>query len=567
MSAIPVSVSNNKALLLALAASCVLALVLQGQTLWQPQLITDDIVQHHVWLDAGKGSGFQPDDPWVAISKGFQPYMVAEVFKTVRLFLPTLLVGKAIALLLLTLTGFLFFQTGSSLGGRRLGWVAMGLFFVSDAWIGFSGGFARSFAWPLVCGFLLSMLNGRSGWAAVCLFLAGALYPIAFVLLCPAYALAWLTIQAFKGWRHTWDLRAHLRSQWPLLLAVAAGAALMLLKSRELGLHPFVGPNVTLAEIQTDPVYRPGGRVVLWPPVPLHAQLPWALMPWGKAMLEPVLRHLGAYFTGGMMSAGLLLVSVVSFGLAMVIVWRRSREKAVVLMALAVAAILTFELAELLLPRLFESSRYLIWSMPLLGVFMCAVLMDAALGFLPKGRTRQAGILALAVLLASRAPAIRSKGAEDVSEYSALYSALVRTGGEEMIACFPRTADFIPVLCHRSIYVSHETSAFLHFSRCRDLVMERQNSLLKALYSANRENVRDFCARDVIHWLVVEEKYYRPETVKGSHFAPFEQQILDMLQTTPEPWLLTYARKSGKQVQPGVYLLNTGPIIDSPAQP
>lgn len=565
---LPSSLSKTS-LILAAVVACVLSLALQGHTLWTPLLITDDIAQHNVWLDAGEGSGFLPDDPWVDTSKVIQPYVTAAVFQLFRLVLPTLLVGKVIALLMLALTAFLVFRMAACLGGVRLGWVAMGLLFVSDAWIGMSGGFARSFAWPLVCGFVLALLQQRGGLAALCLFLAAALYPIVFVMLAPAYAFIFLLGQARDGWRQTFHVGAQLRAQWPLLLAVAAGSALVLLKSREIGLHPHLGPQVTLAQIQGDPVYGQGGRVPLWPPVPLHVMLPWTLLPWDKTLLEPVVRHAAALpaSLACVVRVGLPVGGVLLFTLAIGLVWRRWRDGALVLLALAAAGVVTFGLAELLLPRLYESSRYLVWSMPVLGVLALAVVLDAAIGLLRPGRVRQAALLVLGLVLVSRAPAIRGKGAEDMSEYAPLYTALVRTGGEEMIATFPRTGDLIPVLCHRSIFISHEASHAVLFTRYRELVMQRQAAQLKAFYSAQAADVRAFCKDNNISWLVVEEKYYRPDMPPGVLFAPFEQPLRELLKQTPEPWLLAHARKSGKQVQPGVYLLNTGPIIDSPELP
>ncbi len=532
-------------------------------------LITDDIAQHHVWLDAVPGSGFQPDDPWIDCSKVYQPYLAAAVYEAVYLVLPTLLVGKAIALVMLALTAFLVFRIGLCLGGTRLGWIAMGLLFLSDAWIGMSGGFARSFAWPVVCGFLLALLSGRAGLAALCLFLAAPLYPMLFVLLAPVYAIVWLFAEAQSGWRQTFNFRAQLWAQWPLLLAVAAGSVLVLLKSHEMAMHSFMGPQVTLAQIQTDPLYGVGGRVPLWPQIPLYTLLPGPLLPWGKVLVEPVLRHMAALSVGLAKAGALLLhlIAILAFVLAMVVLWRRSRAKAVVLLALALASMVTFQAAELLLPKLFESSRYIIWSIPVLGVLTWSVLLDAAMGLVPSKRTRQVLLVVLTVLFMARSPAICGKGAEDVSEYAPLYTELVRTGGEEMIAAFPRTADLIPVLCHRSVFVSHESSHAVIFTRYRQLVMERHAALLKAFYSPQPADARAFCKANKISWLVVEEKYYRPDMEPGVHFAPFEQQMRDMLKQTPQPWLLTYARKVGKQVQPGVYLLNTGPIIDSADAP
>lgn len=554
---------------LALAASCLLALLLQGHTLLRPMLISDDIAQHHVWLDAGEGSGFLPDDPWIETSRVIQPYCAAALFQAVRLCLPALLVGKVIALVLLALTGWLIFRIGHCLGGARLAWISMGLFFISDAWIGLSGGFARSFAWPVVCGLVLALLHGRRGWAALCLFLAAALYPVAFVLLAPAYVLVWLGDQMRDGWRSLWNVRLHLRTHWPVLLAVAAGSALVLLKSSEISHHPLLGPQVTLDQIRQDPLYGPGGRVPLWPQPPLHAMLPWTLMPWDKAVLEPVLRHLAALPPAVSKGAvtGLQLASLLGAALAFFLVGRRSRSHAWVLLSLALSGSLMFWLADLLLPRLFESSRYLVWSMPVIGVLAWALLLDSAVALLPPGRLRSAALVILALVLVSRAPAIRGKGAEDVSEYAPLYNQLARTGGGEIIACFPRTGDFIPVLCHRSVFISNESSHAVLFTRYRELVMTRQAAQLKAFYSDREDDVRAFCRQHNISWLVVEEKYCRQDMEPGVTFAPFEQQMHDLLKQTPVPWLLAYARKSGKQVQPGVYLLNTGSILDSTAQP
>ena len=550
---------------LALLASCILALLLQGHTLLRPMLITDDIAQHHVWLDAGEDSGFLPNDPWLVSAKVIQPYMAAALFKTVRMFLPTLLVGKVIALVMLALTGRLIYGIAERLGGVRLGWITLGLFFISDAWIGFSGGFARSFAWPLVCGFILGQLTERRSLTALSLFLGAALYPIVFVLLSPVYVMLWLCKEMRLGWRDVFNLRAQWKVHWPVVLAVVAGSTLVLLKSSEMGLHPLVGPQVTLEQIQHDPLYGPGGRVPLRPPTPLSTVLPWTLIPWDKALLEPVLRHAAAI--SKTVSLVVPLVAVAAFATAMLLVWRRSRENALVLLSLAVSGVGTYWLAELLLPRLFESSRYLVWSMPVLGVLSWGIVVDAAVGLLRPGRSRQVVLVLLALVLAARAPVIRGKGAEDMSEYSALYTQLARTGGGDVIACFPRTGDLIPVLCHRSVYISNESSHAVLFTRYRDLVMERQAALLRALYSRKAGEVRDFCEKNNITWMVVEEKYYRQDMPPGVQFAPFEQQMREMLKQTPEPWLLAHARKFGKQVQSGVYLLNSASIIAPADQP
>lgn len=531
--------------------------------------ITDDIAQHHVWLDAEPGSGFQPDDPWIDCAKVYQPYLAAAVYEAVHLVLPTLLVGKAIALVTLAATAFLAFLIGLRLGGPRLGWIAMGLLFISDAWIGMSGGFARSFAWPVICGFLLGLLSRRTGVAALSLFLAAAFYPMIFILLAPAYVLVWLYGEACSGWRQTFNMRVQLHALWPVLLAVAAGSTLVLLKSREMGMHPLMGPLVTLDQIQTDPLYGAGGRVPLWPQAPLHALLPSSFFPWGKVIVEPVMRHLVAS-SAGLASMGALLLhlmAVLVFTLALFVLWRRSREKTVALLAVAVSSMVAYQVAVLLLPRLFESSRYISWSIPVLGLIGWSVILDASVGLVASKRARQLLLVGMVGVFAARSPAIRGKGAEDVSEYAPLYNALVHTGGEEMIACFPRTADLVPVLCHRSVFVSNESSHAVIFTRYRKLVMERHADQLKAFYSPLAADVRAFCSEHRISWLVVEEKYYRPDMPPGVHFAPFEQQMRDMLKRTPQPWLLTYARKNGKEVQPGVFLINAGYIVESADQP
>ncbi len=345
------------------------------------------------------------------------------------------------------------------------------------------------------------------------------------MLLSPAYALVWLSNEARTGWRLTWNLRAQWQAQWPLLLAVAAGGTLVLLKSRQLGLDPLLGPQVTMAQIQSDPLYGMGGRVPLWPQKSLFTMLPWTLLPWDKAVLEPALRHVMAISSGltKLVQVVLQFASLLVCVLALRIVWRHNREKAVVLLALGASGIITFWLSELLLPRLFESSRYLVWSMPILSVLSWAVVLNSMAAMIPPGRTRQAVLFFMVLALASRAPSIRGKGAEDVSEYAALFTELVRAGDAGMIACFPRTGDFIPVLCHRSVFVSNESSHAVLFSRYRDLVMQRQGAWLKAFYSAKAGEVQDFCRDNRVSWLVVEERYYRLDMEASVHFAPFER--------------------------------------------
>lgn len=547
---------------LAWVVSILLALVIQGNGLFQPLVLTDDIAIHHVWLEGGVEKGFVENDPWLLTAHDIQPYALSSLWQLLGGLLPTLLMGKSLALVLLAITGWCIFQVGSALRSPRAGWIAMGLLFASDAWIGISGGFARSFAWPLVCGFLAAMLLERRAWVAVCLFFSAAFYPVVFVLLVPTYGIFRLCEALRASPKLSWRQTLNARAEWLILVSVFLGAFLVLLKSRELSHHPLVGPQVSLAELQSDPIYGVHGRVPFWPQPSLLPVVQWGLLPWDKAILEPVVRHASAMPTA-LRGGATVLLTLLTFavpGAALFWIFRQNSQRGWVLLALALGAVFTFAFASLLLPRLYEPARYVVWSMPVLAVVAWAVVLDVGIGWLKSVRLRVAACLCLALVIASRLPSIRGKGAEDVSEYAALYQELSRTEPGQTIACFPRTGDFIPLLSHRSVFTSYEASHAILFSHYKEMVMDRHAAFVKAFYAETADEVRSFCHERSIQWLVVEEKYYRADLSEGFYFAPFEGQVRQRLKETPVPWLLQHARKSGKEVQSGVFLLNANTL-------
>lgn len=546
-----------------LVVSFVLTILVQGSTIFNQFCLTDDIAQHHVWLDAGENTGLRSDDPWLIASHAFQPYVLAAFFKCLHFIFPTLLIGKVIALFALWLTAFLIWEIGKACVGERAGWICLALFFVSDAWIGISGGFARTFAWPIVCLFLLASLKRQLIISCLALFFAAAIYPIVFVLLIPTFLFIALSDWQFQNASRSKLIPYNSYLIVPFLLLVC-GVILILLKSYELNSHPLVGPQVQHSEIMTDPLFGQHGRWPLWPQPALVTILPWSFMAWGKVLLEPIMRY--AEFFAIKSTVITIVVGVISVTIpvcALAKLFYFNRRAFIVFISLFFSAITVFFAAKLTLPKLYEPSRYLVWSIPVMSVILFSITAEMGVGQIKNISIRRT-IYGLSVaLILSRIPAIQGKGAEDISEYSKLYSAIRELPPNITIASYPRTSDFIPVVCHRNIYLSHESSHAVIFKNYREIMVSRQHRLISSLYSDDLGAIQKFCREEKIDWFIIEDRYYRKENVFTTHFQPFLDQINGLLENQPTFKLLSLAHQYGQEVQNGVYLLSANVVLAS----
>ena len=541
-----------------LFAAIILTFSIHGFTLFEKYLITDDIAQHHIWLDAGTGNGLESNDPWIIASKAIQPYFLSFIDRVAHLCVPTLLVGKCIALLSFALTCVLVFALGKEFANNSVGWVALSLFCISDAWIGMSGGFARAFAWPLVALFLYGSARQNNSLIGLSLFASAALYPIVFVLVLPAWLMI-LFYDAFFGRDHTetlvrsWNLFHQQRLQ---LLAIVSGALLVLLKSHELSTHYMIGSQVSLAELQTSPLYGPEGRWPLWPQSNLLPSLTWSLMPWGKSFFEPLARHINTNSYLVLFETIFSFISIVAPLFSLYLVKKTRSRNAFILLSFASSGVVTFLLAKIFLPKLYEPSRYLVWSMPLLAILCWSLLFNHLLSKIKNDKFNKIAVGVFCLLVLTRYAAIRGKGAEDVSEYSFLYQRLSQTKKQDIIASIPRTSDFIPVFANRSIFVSHESSHAVLFSNYRNLVVSRQDLFVEAFYSMKSAAIEEMVSDHGVDWFIVEEKYYTGNLPADFHFAPYKNKIIDSLKLFPEPFLLKFARIYGETLQEGTYLID-----------
>jgi hypothetical protein len=422
--------------------------------------------------------------------------------------------------LLFVFLGWCLFRIGVRLGSRSLGWFTVGLYWLLPFFLDhLAGGLARAFAAPLLAFFCLAWLAASPWGLALALLLQALFIPYIFLIGAVAVVLAWLAARTGRWPGPSW-------LNWGHLLVVAAGLGMVWLMNQEFNTAGF-GPLVSAADLARGPEFTARGRYAIYP-VP---SILWEIVsPW--EFIAPFRE--GGIFVGAL--ACVLLLGTAVWG-GRSLDWRDLKVKLQPLGYLLLASVLLYVLARLFLLQLFVPDRYLVYTLNLCYLVGLALCLNKALARRPWPRGAAAAVLVLVALLGGLR--LQGVGLFDYSMYRPLYAALSRTPKNALIAGHPNLLDNVPTFAQRPALATFELAhpwSQGYWERLRP----RLEDFFIAYYSDDPRVVRDFCRKYHISFLVVDDRHFAPEFLRGGRFlVPFnpplarEKKSLAELATCP----------------------------------
>ena len=379
-----------------------------------------------------------------------------------------------------------------------------------------SGGFPRSFAFPLLLLFLVLREKRAFVWAASTILIQAVLYP---PILLNSLALAgWDLFRRFiQGPRH---------KKWILdllfLAAVIAVVAWLLGSVYGPGDREIPGRQVTLQEAREMPEFHPGGRSVFF------RDNPAAFLLIGRSGIGAI--HLIGF-----------AIILATMG---IVAGRKALRVQSVSVHLCCTSLVLFALAHLLLFRLYLPIRYTEYTLPL--AFMLAIAASTG-GFLDAGkpiwaRARSAlglgrmprwlgwGLFAavLFVYVFLQGHVICRFDTQVVALEPAdleMLAFLKTLPKESLVAGHPVDMDNVPLLSRRRVLANRELSLPWYTKYYRQ-VRQRVMDMLGVYYARDWKEVDEFVKRYGVGALVVQRAHFQPSFLRESiYFEPFNSTI------------------------------------------
>jgi|Deesub1362B_J571_1020462.scaffolds.fasta_scaffold04630_2 hypothetical protein len=478
----------------------------------------DDARQHVYWTARFQDSELFPDDLLTEFisSPLLDPIGYQAVYWVGTRWMDPLTFSQVLTLVLLFISLWLFFllvKPYADNSAARLFCSGIFLFYVLyDA----SGGFPRSFAFPLLLAFLVLLQRGRFRWAVAILLLQALLYPPIFLNTLMLVGCDLLG-RARDGLRH--------RKWWGdilwtvLVTALAAGYLLSVYEGKD---KLTFGPKVTLKEAKQMPEFYPGGRSVFF-----RETLPAYLL-LGRSGID-VLHLIGL---------AIILIFLLAAG------WGTRRFRLPRLAGrLLWTSLLLFTAAHLLLFRLHLPSRYTLYTLPI-SLLLCIAsaagpfletLKRIWLRWFPRGAASTAWALFIALILAYTwlqghyfvylDPLLVTVDQEERE----LMEFLRTLPKGALVAGHPLDMDDVPLLARRKVLANRELSIPYYLGYYRQ-IRGRLLDLFRAYYAPDWGTVEAFVQRYGIRALVVNRDYFDPRFLRGPvYHEPFDSTVRDRI--------------------------------------
>lgn len=473
-----------------------------------PYVINDDVRQQVFWMQQWLDPELFRGDLLSDYARQYVPWGVKGVYWLASGVVGPLTFSKVLPGLLWVFLAGCLFRLGETLGGeRRLAWMTVGVFWLMPFFLdNVAGGLARAFAAPLLALFWLCWLGRRPWGLGLTLLLQALFIPYIFALSATAALIAWVVSLTGRAGPPPFPHRqAHF-----ILLAAAAG--LVVLMHRQFAAAGF-GPLVAAADMLHRPEFSSQGRFPILP-VP---SIFWE-------MVSP-LGLIAPFREGGAVAGGLgcaLLLGLALYGAARVD-WQNLAPRLQPLGYLALASLLLYFLARLVLLRLFIPDRYLAYTLNLCYCLLLARCWGAALQV--KRWPRTLALLGLAVVVGLSGLRLKDVGLYDFSTYQPLYAALAQTPKDALIAGHPNLMDNIPTFARRRALATFELAHPWSQGYWQE-IKPRLEEFFTAYYAAAPEAVVSFAQKYGVAFLVVDDRHFTPAFLAGGWFyIPFDEPL------------------------------------------
>ena len=486
-------------LLVAAVLSDVIFILAHLKALTAPYVVNDDVRQQIFWMQQWLDPALFKGDLLAEYARHYVTWGVKGLYWLASWVADPLSVSRVLPGLLFILLALCLYRLGLKLGGRRLAWTTVAVYWLMPFFLdNLAGGLARAFAAPLLAFFWLSWQENWPKGMGAALILQALFIPYVFLISALAAGLAWLASRTVKTISPPFPARP---THFFLLAVGAVMVGLMNFSYAKDGFGPLVG----YAEMVNRPEFYAGGRYTLLPVPSIFWEL---ISPW--EWIAP--------FRDWGLAAGLsvcvALAAATLWGLARV-AWRPLKPMLQPAVYLGLAGLLLYFVARLFLLKLFVPDRYLMYTVNLAYCLILALGLYTVLKI--EHWPRNLAILGLIGAAGLGVLRLENVGLKDYAAYQPVYEALAETPKDAVIAGHPNLMDNIPTFARRRALVTYKLAHPWSRGYWR-MIAPRLQDLFAAYYAADPQEVIAFCRKYQVSFLVVDDRHFTPEFLAGGRF-------------------------------------------------
>jgi hypothetical protein len=535
------------------------ALYSQYSALTNEYVIHNDVRQWLYYVQQWANPELFQDDLLTELTKALQPWGMTLVYRAASLFVDPLYFSKLLPVILLPIAAWYFFRLVELRAGLFAGLLGGVIFIVVPAFLhGMVGGLSRSFGFPLLLAFLFYQSKEDYPKSALVLVLQALVHPMTSVVCVASYGLSFL----------------HVRRPYVALPPLKSGcyAAACLAVGLILGLKYLSPPNPSLGSVTMraamvgKPEFYKGagirGRTKVLPVEPMYQMaVKSTLDPLiGRAMVQRYRRGVGPV-SSFLKESHKIALYLIFIAAPFYLVWEARKKKIRIpwpIVHIVLASLVLYQLANLVFFKLYAPSRYLVFSMPVVGVFLFSTVLATWVGRLPAGRVRRFVQVTLLVILMIQVPLHKDMLLTDESDRKDLFVFLSSLPSDSLVAAHPESADSIPLLSGRTVFVNYELS-IPYVDAYWQTIQRRTRDLFSAYYSANPSEIAAFSEESGIDYLVVERRHFSEEYFeKGRiYFDPFNDEIFQQIEGRRDFALLDVPTESIVFEKDGIFVVST----------
>jgi len=502
--------------LIVAAAAMAVYMIAHWQAFRSPFVINDDVRQQIFWMQQWLEPNIYPNDYLAGYARDYVSWGVIAIYRVASLFMDPLQFTKVLTGILFVLSALLIYCLCLELRDDLAALMGVCIYFLFGLFLGeMSGGLPRAFAFPLLIGYLCLLARKHLLLAAITVLVQSIFIPYIF-LLCLTTHLFYLAHLIGRSLvRHEAD-----DSKTPTVriaiqfIPLTIGACLMMLKYVVFK-SPRFGSLVGMQEIAGKIEYTAVGRYEV-------------LRPFHKELIEHWTFIL-PFHEWGPIAGWCSFAAVV--GLAVFAISRPRKNiypgAFRVFVYLMAASFILYVLSCSIPLKLFIPARYLEYS---LTVFYC-ICLAACLKIVIDHLNLKRIVFPWLFLFLTLLGALRLHNVElfDYSAYSPLYRFFDSTPVDAVVAGHPEVMDNVMTFSRRKAFVTYKLS-HAWIQPYWSVIKQRTYDLFDAYYSNSAEQIRNFCKRNGIGYIVVREEDFSEQRLREGkvYFQPFGSYIAEI---------------------------------------
>jgi hypothetical protein len=519
---------------------------------YYPALVNDyvingDIAQHVYWMEQFRDQELFRNDLLTEFAKTIQPWGFIEVYRLGSNFADPLWISKILPILMFVLSSVYVFKLVQIFAGSFTGFLAACLFMTMPIFLDtMSSGTARTFGLPFLIMFLHYLVKKDHAKASFVLMLQPLFYPVVFLISSLTYLLTFIELRTWRNLLNQQCIAKVIGFALAGIIGVATLAAKQVLDHK-----PSLGITVTRNEMNGRPEFSSAGRFQIVPTDSLVRSMIWiSTVPIIGFIVESPLylsirKAKPAFVNPELVSLIMLPVIVVVLLFLVREVKAGSLSIPPELCYLVIASAVMYKIADWVLFRLYLPSRYLQYSIPVVGLIILSLTIGRLIASVKQLRTRRILKVAAIAFLLLHFSINRGIGLSDKSDNRELYTYLSTLPKNTLIAAHPYLADYIPTFSKRKVFINFELS-HTWADKYWLTVKARTFDFFDAYYTENPATVTAFCKKYHIDYLIIDKRHFTKEFLQNKkiYFEPFDSYVKNMTHGRNRYALLEWASRS-----------------------